>query len=203
MFRRRERKSSFSQFREMVWPSIGWRRAGEYLWHRLHRLPGSPYSIAAGLAMDCSMSFTPLVGIHFFLAVFFAWLIRGNVIAAMVGTIIGNPWTFPVIWISTYQLGQLMLGYGLSLGDELDFTAMFTGLVQSMIEADGELFLEQVWPLWLPMFIGCIPVVIVTWIVVYSVFFRLTDSYQRRRQARRSLKMTQYGESETKADLVP
>ena len=34
---------------------------------RLGRLPGTPYSIAAGFACGATVSFTPLVGLHFFL----------------------------------------------------------------------------------------------------------------------------------------
>ena len=185
MFRRRVRKSTFVLVWETIWPRTGWRRAGAYVWHRLHRLPGTPYSIAAGLACGCALSVTPLVGIHFFLAAMMAWLIRANVIAAAFGTIIGNPWTFPIIWLTIYHLGRMMMGLGLSLEADLDFTAMFTGLVQSLIEADGALFMEQVWPIWLPMFIGSVPVSITTWLLVYVVFFRLTDSYQRRRKENR------------------
>ena len=181
MFRRRVRKSRFALVRETLWPRTGWRRAGSYIWHRLHRLPGTPHSIATGVACGCAFSVTPLVGIHFFLAAILAWLIRANVIASTFGTIIGNPWTFPFIWLTIYHLGRVMMGLGLSLDVELDFTGMFMGLVQSMIEADGVLFMEQIWPIWLPMFVGCVPVSILTWLLVYAVFFRLTDSYQRRR----------------------
>jgi len=181
MFRRRAEKPLYLRVLYSFWPKNGWRRGGRYIWHRLHRLPGSPYSIAAGLATGAAFSVTPLIGIHFFLAALFAWAIRGNVVASAVGTVIGNPWTFPVIWISTYQVGRFILGQEVPLGTELDFTAMFMGLLQSMIEADATIFLEEVWPIWFVMAVGCIPFSIATWVGVYIIFYRLTERYQERR----------------------
>ena len=34
---------------------------------------------------------------------------RGNLIAATVGTIIGNPWTFPIIFYIDFKLGSYLL----------------------------------------------------------------------------------------------
>ena len=135
MFRRRVRPPALQSIFTFFWPHRGWQRAGQYLWHRLQRLPGTPYSIAAGCATGSALSFTPLVGVHFFLAAALAWLIRGNVIAAMFGTVIGNPWTLPVIWLSTYEIGHLIIGRGGIEGANLNFTQMFQGLLQSMIDA--------------------------------------------------------------------
>jgi uncharacterized protein len=186
MFRRRARPNAIGLVQIFLWPKSGWNRAGQYLWHRLHRLPGTPHSIAAGLASGAAVSVTPFIGAHFFLAMVLAWFIRGNVIASAFGTIVGNPWTFPVIWLTTYYLGNVMLGNGLPAGDvALNFADMFSGLVRSMIEVDGTLFMEHVWPVWWPMILGSLPALVLTWGVVYVVFYRLVEVYQRRRLARR------------------
>ena len=52
---------------------------------RLARLPDSNYAISSGFACGAMVSFTPLLGFHFVLAVVFAYLIRGNFIAALIG----------------------------------------------------------------------------------------------------------------------
>ena len=39
-----------------------------------------------------------------------AFVVRGNYLAAAIGTAVGNPWTFPFIWAGTYRLGSFMLG---------------------------------------------------------------------------------------------
>lgn len=189
MFRRRVQPNAISLVQVLLWPKSGWNRAGQYLWHRLHRLPGTPHSIAAGLACGSAMSVTPFVGVHFFMAAALAWLIRGNVLASAFGTVIGNPWTFPVIWLTTYYLGNFILGNGFLISDpDLSFSDMFSGLIRSMIEADGALFMDLVWPVWWPMIVGSIPSALLTWVVVYTVFYKLVEMYQIRRQARRAAK---------------
>ncbi|MEO0393949.1 MAG: DUF2062 domain-containing protein [Pseudomonadota bacterium] len=110
MFRRRKPLGWTQQLKELIWPKAGWRRVVMYLKHRVFRLRASPYSIAAGFACGVAMSFTPLVGFHFIIAAVLTWPIRGNVIAAALGTLIGNPITFPIMWGASYQLGLVMLG---------------------------------------------------------------------------------------------
>ena len=110
MFRRRKNMTILQRSREFVWPRMGWLRAGTYIRHRVARLPGSPYSIAAGLACGAAVSFTPFIGLHFVLAALIAWLIGGNLIASAIGTVVGNPWTFPFVWWGTLRLGELILG---------------------------------------------------------------------------------------------
>ncbi len=189
MFRSRARPSVPLIVKRVLWPRTGWRRALEYLLHRVRRLPGTPYSIAAGLACGAAMSMTPFIGAHFFMAAALAWLIRANVIASMFGTIVGNPWTFPLIWIGSFQIGQWMLGgEDYVPSNEGSFTGMFSALVQSLIEGDGDLFATQVWPVWLPMILGCIPISIVVGLLVYAAFYRPIEIYQMRRRSRRAAK---------------
>jgi uncharacterized protein (DUF2062 family) len=74
------------------------RRFFSYYKFKLARLPASSYAISAGFACGSMVSFTPLIGFHFVLAVMFAYLLRANYIAALIGTIVGNPISFPFIW---------------------------------------------------------------------------------------------------------
>ena len=105
MFRRRHKTSIAHRASDIVWPRLGWRRYMRYMLHRLARLPGTPHNIAAGFACGVAMSFTPLVGVHILLALFLSWLIGGSLFSAIIGTIVGNPWTFPFIWLWIYNLG--------------------------------------------------------------------------------------------------
>jgi uncharacterized protein (DUF2062 family) len=41
-----------------------------------------------------------------------AFLLRANVVASAIGTLIGNPLTFPFIWLSSYKLGTALLNDG-------------------------------------------------------------------------------------------
>ena len=111
IFRRRQPRTTSQKARELVWPSAGWRRAGKYFWYRIVRMPGTPYSIAAGLACGVAVSFTPFLGIHFILAAIFAWIIRANLLASAIGTAAGNPYSFPFIWVLVYNVGIVILGW--------------------------------------------------------------------------------------------
>ena len=110
MFRRRRPLGWLHYCRELFWPKAGWRRVVLYLKHRVFRLRASSYSIAVGFSCGVAMSFTPLVGLHFLIAALLSWPLRGNIIAAALGTMIGNPITFPIMWGASYQLGVMMLG---------------------------------------------------------------------------------------------
>ena len=103
----------------------------------------------------------------------------------------------------TYHLGTVILGQGLSLDVETDFTGMFLGLVQSMIEADPALFVEQVWPTFMPMLVGGIPTAVLTWIGVYAIFFRLTETYHKRRLERRKARIMVSAPEIRDPDTVP
>ncbi|MCK5621488.1 MAG: DUF2062 domain-containing protein, partial [Alphaproteobacteria bacterium] len=105
MFRRRKQQPVHHKVGNLIWPQIGFRRSMTYVWHRVGRLHGTPHSIAGGFAAGAAVSFTPFVGSHFVLAVLISWLTRGNIVAGLLGTAIGNPWTFPFIWLWIYELG--------------------------------------------------------------------------------------------------
>ncbi len=110
MFGRRHPLPIYRRVREFVWPSGGWHRASLYIAHRLRRLPGTPYRIAAGFACGAAISFTPFIGFHFVGAALLSMLLRGSLLASAIGTVVGNPWTFPFIWAWIYGLGQWLLG---------------------------------------------------------------------------------------------
>lgn len=110
VFKRRERRPIGTMVAEFFYPRGGWRRAFSYVRLRLSRLPDRPHRIARGIAAGVFVSFTPLFGFHFIAAAAVAWLIRGNIVAALLGTFFGNPLTFPIIMAISVDLGNWMLG---------------------------------------------------------------------------------------------
>lgn len=185
MFKRREKPSLPKRIGNVLWPSLGWRRWLSYLRHRLGRLPGTPYSIAAGFACGAAVSFTPLVGLHFFLGGIWAWLIRSNVIASAIGTAVGNPWTFPFIWIWLFNLGHWMgAGDPGTNADTLDFGAFFSNMFNGVLMGDLGYLMEHVWPIWWPMMVGAVPSMAVIWFVFYLPLKSLMVSYQASRRER-------------------
>jgi hypothetical protein len=62
------------------------------------------------VACGAAISFTPFVGLHVVLGALLALIVRGNLLAVVAGTLVGNPWTFPFIWVASYEVGQYLLG---------------------------------------------------------------------------------------------
>ena len=71
---------------------------------KILRIKDFPEAVAIGLAWGVSVSFLPILGFHLILCYSGTYLMRGNLIAATVGTIIGNPWTFPFFFILLIKL---------------------------------------------------------------------------------------------------
>ncbi|WP_142846967.1 DUF2062 domain-containing protein [Telmatospirillum sp. J64-1] len=190
LFRRRQKPGLARRLSDLVWPRSGWSRAARYVGHRLARLPGTPYGIAAGFACGAASSVLPLVGAHFILAALAAWAIRANVVASAIGTVVGNPWTFPAIWWSTYWLGDWILGDASpAVSSRPDFVGMFTGLWQAVIFLDLQQIGGKIWPVLAPMLVGSIPLSIITGIAFYIPLRRLVASYQHLRLTRRLSKV--------------
>ena len=174
MFKRRAQRSYWDRARGIVWPQSGWRRAFVYMTHRIKRLPGTPQSIAAGVACGVAASFTPLIGFHFILAALVAWMTGGNIIASAIGTAVGNPWTFPFIWIGIYRLGALILGWDVS-------ETLPEGLTLAYMVDNPSAVL-------VPMSVGAVPAALVAWTVTYWPVLSIVTKYhelRRRRMAKR------------------
>ncbi len=174
LFRPRHKPTLLANLRSWVWPRSGWRRAGLYVWHRLARLPGTPHSIAAGFASGVAISFTPFLGLHILMACAIVYLVRGNYLAAVIGTVVGNPWTFPLFFALTGTIGTAIIG-----GDAVaeipvwDWDAIFMSPVD---------YFSKFLPVVFPLIVGGVPVATAVWFLVYLVFKELVTRYRARRK---------------------
>lgn len=144
---------------------MGWTRASRYYVYKVRRLTATPHAIAVGFACGAFASFTPFMGFHLLLCMGLAYLLRGHVIASIIGTVVGNPLTFPMIWLATYNLGKKIMG-GSDASPQL----------QSSFESSRNMFdlltgsFDQAWPVISTMSVGGmalgIPVAIVCYVVV-------------------------------------
>jgi uncharacterized protein len=141
---------------------------------RIKRLPGTPHSIAAGFAAGVFISFTPFIGFHLIGAALLALVIRGNYIAAWVGTLVGNPWTFPFIWLLIYQLGVMILGPAAAIHTPADVDAW---TITWMASNFGRL----IWP----MTVGGVPAGLVAGVACYVPLVRAIGAFQNARRRRR------------------
>lgn len=158
-----------------LWPRMGWRRYGYFMRHRLGRMKGTPYSIAAGFACGAAASMTPLFGLHILLSVSLAWLMRASLLSAALGTLVGNPWTFPVILYWSYEVGWLIL----------DPAGPKNALGHVTLAALRDNPIATLEPVFWPMIVGSIPLAIVVWCITYWPLYTVIDRYKSQRLERR------------------
>ena len=96
--------------KQMVSPRKGHKRTLNYILWRLKRLPGTPEYIAKGFAIGVAVNFWPVLFTHLVLGYIIARILRGDLIAMFIGTMIGNPWTFAVVYPVMYKIGKVALG---------------------------------------------------------------------------------------------
>ncbi|MET4700994.1 uncharacterized protein (DUF2062 family) [Constrictibacter sp. MBR-5] len=184
MFGRRSKRGGKARFRQWLWPVGGIRRSGQYMIHRLARTKASPYSLAAGFACGAAVSFTPLVGLHFVAAGLLALCMRASVIASAVGTIVGNPWTFPFIWLVTYEAGR-WLGFGGGVeGERIDFVSRFQRACDALWNLDLGGVAHAAGPILEPMMVGGSLIGVAVWLAFFLLLFPVIGAYKRTREVR-------------------
>jgi len=133
--------------------SMNMRRTTRFYVLRILRLRASPHAIAVGVAAGVFAAFLPFIGVHMALSVAIAWLLGGNMIAATASTLlVGNPFTYPFIWASTWQAGEIILRSTVQHPRPIDL---------------GDLFLHfsvlDIWrPVLEPMLIGAVPIALIS-----------------------------------------
>ena len=205
IFKRRDKPPFWDRLREVLYPRKGFWRGMDYIHKRLHRLPDSPHRIALGFACGAFVSFTPFFTLHFFVAAGFAWALRGNILASIFGTAVGNPLTFPLIATGSLWLGRALLGRG---GGESNFEAVthafaeafnslwattqsWFGYGPSML--DGLLlFLDDVF---LPYLIGGIGPGLICAVICYWTIGPIVAAYQERRTKKLAAQATRVREA--------
>ena len=145
--------------------SINLKRASLFYFLKLVRVKDSQDKLAIGFACGSMVSFSPFIGFHFFLAVILAYICRGNIVASLIGTFVGNPFTFPFIWIFIYKVGNIFFKNDEKFSLELTFQSLF----------------DQGYDILIPMLIGSLIVSIPVWFISYFTLKFLMSSFKRRK----------------------
>jgi uncharacterized protein (DUF2062 family) len=120
--------------------------------YKITKIKDFPESVAVGMAWGVAVSFTPLLGFHLIICYLGTWLMKGNLIAATVGTIIGNPWTFPFIFYLDYKVG----------------TTIFLERI-NYYEFKISFFVEHFEDLFYPTLLGSLPIAVIIWFVTFHI----------------------------------
>ncbi len=191
LFQSRHRSPWLTRTLAWIWPRRGMVRSTRYLLRRLQRIPGTPHRLATGFACGAALSMTPFVGLHGVVAVVLAWILGGSWVTALIGTAVGNPWTFPLIWIVSFQTGTLILpgatNVGMTVGAVTDeLLALVSAAANLVIRWDFDTAVRDLESLRLlpTMTVGSIPFVVAAWIIAYFLVRSSIAQYQRLRYLR-------------------
>ena len=188
-FGRRDKQPFFLYFKSFIKYIYSFSRTRKYISLSLKRMKGTPNELAVGLASGLSISFTPFIGLHTLFAILLSWIIGGSMASAIIGTLFGNPWTFPFIWYLTYEFGQFLYqGLG-SNYEEFSFNnikkevSTLLSIVKHLIifanlqEIKVNIVKLNVIPI---MALGSIPFVFISWFLSYFFFLKILKSYKKR-----------------------
>ena len=83
--------------------------------HVLH-LDETPHQLAKSFAVGVFVAFTPFMGLHTIAVLLLAWALRLNKAAAILGTLVNNPWTIAAVYIGpTYIAVVAMRWFGIDV----------------------------------------------------------------------------------------
>ena len=185
LFKRKKPLSVVMRLRHALWPARSFRRSFRYQTLRLLRIQASPHSIAMGCAVGVFAVFTPFLGFQMMIAALLAVALRGSVLASAAGSFVGNPLTYPAIWISTFTVGNLLLDSSASA--EISTLSNRTEALSRSIRdvsPDGVANAVQgLWPILKPMALGSLPLGGITAIVTYFLVRQLVIAQKRVRTA--------------------
>jgi uncharacterized protein (DUF2062 family) len=147
------------------------RRAALSFAKRLVALDDTPERIALAFAVGVFLAFSPLLGLHTFLALCCGFLFGLNRVALLVGVFVNNPWTLVPIYAAGNYLGGLLIGFP-------DFSLPSLATI-GRLEFWLQLF-DQ-WRLLMPMMVGSTILSVVAAIVSYPIAL-LVLRYARERK---------------------
>ncbi|MFO1184239.1 MAG: DUF2062 domain-containing protein [Bauldia sp.] len=186
LFRRRTPPSLAQRLRGLAWPRNGWGRSMRYFGKRILRLNATPHAVAAGVAAGTAMSFSPLLGLHTIAALALAFVMRGNLIAAALGTALGNPLFLPFLLGASYRVGVWIEG-GHARSSAVH--KVEAGLANVSWSALGDA-VAALWPTLRPMLIGSVLLGAAVGVIAYFGVRAAVKAYQAGRLARLTARKT-------------
>lgn len=175
ILKRKKEETLSNKIGNFIWPSMGWARFVTYVKKRIVRMPGSSRRIALGFALGVACSFNPFVGTHIMQAALLCVILRANVASSALGTLVGNPSTFPIMWWSALLVGQTLLnlfGHEVSLGLLSDKTGL-TDLLRAA-HADP-------WQILLPWTVGAYVLGAASLPIVYALAYPVIKGAKKAR----------------------
>lgn len=156
-----------------------------YYWRRMLRLRATPHEVALGCAAGVFAACTPFLGFQMVLAVALAFLLRVSIPAALLGTFIGNPLSWPAIWGASYVAGVWVLGDDPAYAAE-HFVQSANALGATLMAPSPSLdtAVGSLSPIIEPMIIGGLLVGLIAAVFSYYPTRQAVRVFQKRRRVR-------------------
>lgn len=187
LFKRKKKLSQFEKLKNFLFPPKGIIRGYKYILKRLFRLNGSPHSIALGAAFGIAIAMTPFFGLQLILTFIFDFIFKANITASLISSIIGNPLTFPFIWISGYKLGNFILS-----NENIDNTSFLTSIEQikeAFQTSNWNLIENSALAILTPMTIGGLLLGFIFGIITYIFTIKAIKKYKLQKQEKLKVKV--------------
>jgi uncharacterized protein len=181
MFLRRDKRPLKQQIKHAISPANGYRRAIEYVVIRLKRRPGTPEYIAKGFAIGVAINYWPILFTHLIFGYILCRMLRGDLIAMVIGTLLGNPWTFAIVYPLSYKLGKTLLGMRPShSADKIDTVSEVWAQIWPVKSMDSLAIAFQ--EIIIPMILGGFLLALPSAILGYYVAKNAVNVYQLQRR---------------------
>lgn len=146
-----------------------WLRTARYHYLRLIRQETNPRVIARGLACGVFAGCFPWFGFQTIIGIVLAFLLRGNKLAAALGTWVSNPFTYAPLFFFNFKIGQFIRGNYSSATNNLQFT--FSDDWSQVINMGTEVLIS--------LFIGSALVGLIASVATYFVTMALLPRKQK------------------------
>jgi uncharacterized protein len=181
LLKRKKPLSVVMRLRYALWPARSFSRSFRYQTLRLLRIQASPHSIAMGCAVGVFAVFTPFLGFQMTIAALLALALRGSVLASAAGSFLGNPLTYPAIWISTFTVGNVLLGSSASaeISTLSDKTEALSRSIRDVSPDGVANAVQSLWPILKPMALGSLPLGGITATLTYFLIRQLVITHKQ------------------------
>jgi hypothetical protein len=162
-------------------------RTAKYYYLKFLRLQGDPHSLALGVAIGLFVGTTPTIPLHSALIIILAWILRGNILAALIAaTAISNPLTWLPQYYLCWRLGSWLLPRRLSWERIQGLLGLFASdaSFSQNLALLGQLGLEAV----AVMLVGGVLLAIPFTCAGYLLSFKFFRALRKKRQEKHILK---------------
>src|SRR3546814_18330323 len=84
--------------------------------------------------------------------------VRGSVVVSIIGTFVANPWTIPLIWLVTFEIGDALLGgAGIAGFEDEPAVKRPADVAAAFSNGDLQMLGQELWPLLFGSLVGSLP----------------------------------------------